>query len=71
MKQEGFAQRIEELEKEIERLKERLEALNIERENLKRQLKNAINQYEYYEHLLKDMRKTLRPFTMKELLLRI
>lgn len=68
---ETFAERVAELEKEIETLRAKLEALKTERASLQRELKNAMSQYKYYERLLVDMRKEFRPFTMKELLLRI
>ncbi|MEM3396023.1 MAG: hypothetical protein QW620_00755 [Thermoplasmata archaeon] len=68
---ETFAERVAELEKEVEAIKAKLSALNTEREILQKELKNAMNQTLYYEKLLRDMRKEFRPLTMKELLLRI
>lgn len=68
---ETFAKRVAELEKEIEEVRAKLTALRIEKEILERELKNAINQNNYYEKLIKDMRKVFRPLTMKEFLLRI
>ncbi|MEM3445052.1 MAG: hypothetical protein QXJ27_04505 [Thermoplasmata archaeon] len=68
---ETFAKRVGELENEIEKLRAKLSALIMEKEILEKELKNAINQTNYYDKLLKDMRKRFRPLTMKEFLLRI
>ncbi|MGB9635903.1 MAG: hypothetical protein ACPL1Y_01465 [Thermoplasmata archaeon] len=66
-----FGERAAELEREIEKLRNKLANLDLERETLIKELENARRQYQHYEKLLREMRKELRPFTMKELLLRI
>lgn len=68
---ETFAKRVAELEMEIEELRAKLTALTIEKEILEKELKNAINQTNYYDKLIKEMRREFRPLTMKEFLLRI